>query len=108
MRPFAALVVAITVVLLAACGDSGSGDTEPVKTTPPAKALMCPEGSDFDANTLLGKEEKPAQSLAKKNGCDMRVTERDGEMFPMTMDFRPNRVNVVVADGKVSKVTGIG
>ena len=108
MRPFAALVVATTVLLLAACGDSGSSETEPAKTSPPAKALMCPEGSNFDANTLLGKEEKAAQSLAKQNDCDMRVTERDGEMFPMTMDFRPNRVNVVVADGKVSKVTGIG
>ena len=108
MRPFAGLVVAITVVLLAACGDSGSSETEPAKTSPPAKALMCPEGSDFDANALLGKEEKAAQSLAEQNDCDMRVTERDGEMFPMTMDFRPNRVNVVIADGKVSKVTGIG
>lgn len=108
MRAAATLItLTLATLLLAACGDSGSGDAK-TTTTPPAEAVMCPEGGDFDANTLLGNEEKAAQSLAKENGCDMRVTERDGQIFPMTMDFRPNRVNVVVADGKVSEVTGIG
>lgn len=111
MRPAAALItLALTTLLLAACGGSDSGDTKSTNTTPttPTKPIPCPEGSDFDATTLTGKEEKDARALAKKNGCEMRVTERDGEMFPMTMDYRTDRVNVIVTDGKVSSVTGIG
>ena len=38
----------------------------------------------------------------------MRVIERDGQSLAMTMDYREDRVNVAVADGRVTAVHSRG
>lgn len=45
---------------------------------------------------------------ATLNGFEMRVVERDGEPLMVTEDYRSDRINVVVADGNVVSITGIG
>jgi hypothetical protein len=45
---------------------------------------------------------------ATLNGVEMRVVERDGEPLMVTEDYRSDRINVVVADGNVVSITGIG
>lgn len=110
MRAAVLLTISLTALLLTACGsDSGSGSTDPAKPADPSKeALICPQGGDFDTSVLVGKSEQAAEQLAEENKCTLRVTERDGKSFPMTMDYRDNRINVVVEDGKVSAVSGVG
>lgn len=47
--------------------------------------------------------ETEAQSAAEQNGLTFRVTGREGENYPTTMDYSLNRMNVVILDGKVSE-----
>lgn len=49
--------------------------------------------------------EAKAKATATANGFTTRVIERDGEQFPATMDYRPDRINLVVTDGSVTKAT---
>jgi heat shock protein HslJ len=46
--------------------------------------------------------ENQAQSTAEQNGLIFRVTSREGENFPSTMDYRVNRMNVEILGGVVS------
>jgi len=57
--------------------------------------------SNEPAEQLVGLGEDEAMAVAKNNGFGVRVIERDGEQFPATMDYRTDRINVVVTDGIV-------
>lgn len=57
---------------------------------------------------LIGKTEIEAESYLNQQRKKMRVIERDGESSIFTMDYWPDRVNVVVKQGKISKIAGIG
>ncbi|WP_374704204.1 hypothetical protein [Ralstonia sp. SET104] len=50
-------------------------------------------------DTLIGKSEQDAAALLK--GCLWRVSERDGKALPGTMDYREERRNLGIQDGKV-------
>jgi hypothetical protein len=45
---------------------------------------------------------------AREYGVEMRVVERDGESLQVTADYRTDRVNVIVVDGTVVAIDGIG
>jgi hypothetical protein len=45
---------------------------------------------------------------AKAYGVEMRVVERDGESLQVTADYRTDRINVIVVDGTVVAIDGIG
>jgi len=65
-----------------------------------------PEQPVVDAEALfVGQSEDDAAVIAKDNGLEVRVVERDGQQFPATMDYRTDRVNIVVTDGKVTSAT---
>ena len=49
-----------------------------------------------------------ATEAAEACGWILRVVRRDGEDLPVTMDLRPNRVNVEVTDGEVTAIVSIG
>jgi heat shock protein HslJ len=49
--------------------------------------------------------ESQAQFAAEQNGLIFRVTAREGENFPVTMDYRVNRMNVEIMGGVVSTCT---
>ena len=57
---------------------------------------------------LVGMDEDGAAEHAAAHGATVRVIERDGRSLPMTMDFREDRVNVAVADGRVVAVHSRG
>ncbi|MGT0191425.1 hypothetical protein ACVHYJ_05115 [Burkholderia pyrrocinia] len=50
-------------------------------------------------DALVGKTE--ADTVAQLDGCLWRVLERDGKALPGTMDYRPERRNLGIRDGKV-------
>jgi len=49
----------------------------------------------------VGLSEAEAVVFAEENNVPFRVVERDGEMLPTTRDYRPGRINAVVANGVV-------
>lgn len=70
------------------------GKLEPQKTTKPA-------GDD----RYLGLTKEEAAALATKEGRRHRISMEDGKVMMGTMDFRPERLNFVIAAGKVTRVT---
>ena len=53
----------------------------------------------------LGMEKGDAAAFAKKEGSPSRIVSEDGKTGMMTMDYRPERLNFTVVDGKITKVT---
>ncbi|WGS43469.1 hypothetical protein LFL97_08070 [Burkholderia sp. JSH-S8] len=50
-------------------------------------------------DALIGQSE--ADAIAKLGGCTWRVGERDGQSLPGTMDYREDRRNLGIRNGKV-------
>jgi hypothetical protein len=55
--------------------------------------------------SLVGVPEDEAVAAIEEAGWQARVVERDGEPFPATMDYREDRINLVVAGGLVTEAT---
>ena len=73
--------------------------------TCPARILNEAEITKARAEQLVGMSEQAASSCAIANGWGFRVGERDGEQFAVTMDYRTNRVTVVVKSNRVTQIT---
>ena len=56
----------------------------------------------------VGQAEAELISAAAAHGIEVRVLARDGKHFGCRTDLRPNRINVEVVDGRVTRVTDIG
>jgi hypothetical protein len=56
------------------------------------------------ADTVLGMSEAEATKTAEAKGLTVRVGSRDGEDFPLTMDYRTDRVTLTVKADKVTAV----
>jgi hypothetical protein len=54
------------------------------------------------ADSLPGMAESDAIAAIEQAGLTVRITARDGENFPMTMDYRPTRINVEIVDGTIT------
>lgn len=59
------------------------------------------------AEEILGSptSESDAIALIESEGFVARVTERDGESLPATMDYRTNRFNLTVTDDTVIEMS---
>lgn len=88
---------ASTAIFFSACNES-------VDKPVPDKVDSAEKAEDTDAD-FVGLSEKDAEALAGKRGLKHRVVEREGEMLPATRDLRQDRLNFIVKDGKVTKVS---
>jgi hypothetical protein len=72
--------------------------------------LRCPLGAaqQLDADRLLGMRLAPAEALAERFDCTVRIVRLDGEWQIVTQDHRSDRINVWLDDGVVTKVESIG
>jgi len=66
-----------------------------------ATGVDVPKGAEQD---LIGLTEKAAIQAAESQGWAVRVVARDGEEFPITMDYSTARVNLTVVDDIVTEV----
>ncbi len=57
------------------------------------------------AAEVVGMTETDAQARAEQAGLTTRVVQRDGEQFPVTMDYSPQRLNLVIESGTVTAAT---
>ena len=62
-----------------------------------------PENSDKDCYVGLSEEAAKARAAARR--LEVRIIERDGEMLPMTMDYRQDRLNFAIENGRVKSVS---
>jgi heat shock protein HslJ len=76
-------------------GDQGGGGDMDEETAA-AQAL---------ADTLVGMPADEAQSAAEEAGYTFRVLAEDGVNNAVTSDYRPDRINVEIESGKVTKVS---
>lgn len=87
--------------------DAGLSILPAVMITP-----TCPAPSNSDqngitrnrANSLVGMTEAKAEQCASSLNWGFRVGQRDQEFYPMTMDYRLDRVTVVIMSGLVTRV----
>lgn len=63
------------------------------------------EISEKRANQLVGLSERAGDICALLNSWGYRVVQRDGEDFPVTLDYRSDRINVKVKAEKIFEVT---
>ena len=57
------------------------------------------------ADSLVGMSEGEAVMKVEATGRTIRIARRDKENFAMTMDYRPDRINIEVDADIVTKVT---
>ena len=106
----------VAILTLTACG-SQSPDSGVTST-----AMPTPQSSNSDmqfepsptvtavAQEVIGMtEERAIQTIEGISSEELtyRVTRRDDEFYPMTMDYRINRINLEIDNGIVTK-TSIG
>lgn len=82
---------------------------EPMPEPMPADSALPGEGDVIgiapeDAERLVGLSEKEATASAESQGWVVRVVARDGEEFPITMDYSTGRVNLTIEDDVVTEV----
>lgn len=56
---------------------------------------------------LIGKDLLYARSLVQIYGKSIRVTKRDGRTTIITEDINPNRINVEIENGIITKVENL-
>ena len=61
--------------------------------------------STEDIESFLGMSEADAVTYAESRGWAVRVVKRDGEEFPITMDYSASRVNLTIENGIVTIAT---
>ena len=100
----AMLVALVASATFAGCADmntkhpnatAGGAVTNPA---PPGAVNACKSDAAPD-DALVGKTEADAAALL--DGCLWRVLERDGQSLPGTMDYRLERRDLGIRDGKV-------
>lgn len=99
-------------LLLAGCAaqpvqPAGAPADKPAATPMPGPqgARGTPEGCQADKlgdSSLVGKTE--AEAIALLQGCAWRIGERDGQQYPGTMDYNPQRRTLGITSGKVAWV----
>ncbi len=104
------LAAALALAISAGCGGDDATDSSTTSTTS-AAGLTCPEGGAEDAletAMLVGETVDQASATAEDHGCEVRVVVEDGEQLAVTLDFNPDRINVAVAQGTITKIVSLG
>ncbi|MEO8106550.1 MAG: hypothetical protein ABI720_04455 [Actinomycetes bacterium] len=66
---------------------------------------MKPPDSSPKTEGYLGLTADEAKAYAREHGQQVRLAGRDGECFALTMDYRPDRVNIYLEGDNVVAAT---
>jgi hypothetical protein len=72
------------------------------------KTGRVPEEARRIAPTFVGLTEAEAASRAEADGLVVRVVRRDDQTWPLELDRRPNRINLVIERGLVADAINDG
>lgn len=92
MKPCYLILAGALALGASACANDGR---------PPHREAVTVPASNSNMRPYLGKKEADAGRAAERRGLKWRVVERDGEAFMITKDYRLDRVNFKVRNGKV-------
>ncbi len=95
--------------------DATVSTVNPDENDPPAAGQPA---NDFDLSpnveladvtaAIVGMTVPEAEQWADDNNMSIRTVRLEGEFLAVTMDMRPNRINVAVADETIVDVDGLG
>ena len=91
-------VILIAIIIVCAVLFSKNSHNNDIKDDPPTGRVS--ECQQF-ASSYIGLNEQDAIAKANKDNVTYRVTERNGEGLPSTMDYSPNRLNFAVTNNKI-------
>lgn len=108
------LVSSLAIAALSACGtpndDTATATTNPIPTTSMSTGMpdMEPSQATKDmAKKVIGMHEKDAITAIEGIGDSYRIARRDDESFALTMDYRPDRINLEI-DNDIVTAANIG
>ena len=87
---FVVLAVSILTLSLTACGNTAEEEAE----ISPLETLEV-------TGDYVGMSVSQAQAQAQARNVPFRIVMADGEVFAVTMDYRPGRINATVENGVV-------
>lgn len=85
---------------------AGSGPGEPIGQP---NAMDCPAGEPpegIEVSDIEGQQLTDVEEYAAGKDMTVRVVMEDGQSFPQTMDYRPDRINTQVEAGVVTRYCG--
>lgn len=108
MKPLGLAITTTVLALIAGCTPTPAGITGPCPTAPTSIPAVEEEAvaavNDY-GQQLIGFDETAALTCVEDAGLMWRVVARDGESFPITMDYRIERLNAVITDSIVTEVS---
>lgn len=79
---------------------------EPTQPSPPVTEKPVEKGETPDSDSaFIGLTEKEGEALAKDRKLTHRVVKVDGEHRPATRDYRPDRVNFEIEQGRIVRTS---
>jgi hypothetical protein len=96
------ILLAALPLAMVSCQQQSSEPTP--EKTPPAAGKPAASTDPADANSYVGMTLQDATARAEKAEIRWRVVEEDGKPRPVTMDYRPDRLNFAVEKGKIIRV----
>ena len=93
-------LILLTLLVATACQPKHSPDPPP-----PGSAETQPSAAVPTPDSFVGMTLEEANAKAEKADLPHRVVKNDGEDYPVTRDYRPERLNFTVEKGVVTKVT---
>ena len=97
-----AVVGILAAVGIAGCGDDSGGSVSARDKT--QETTTTNHGSSTEAD-FVGLTKKAAIAKAEAEGRPWRIASEDGESFPATLDYNPDRVSFDITNGKVTSAT---
>ncbi len=107
VRKFSKFMIYLAAIglLISACSEVNSNaESETVMPCPTYKVIGANPIPQAEADLLIGMTESQAQQCAENLGWTFFVGERDGEMYPLTRDYRVDRVVAGVKEDLVFSV----
>jgi hypothetical protein len=95
----------LTSALLVSCQTKADADAPAPAEARAAEPVIAAEVDVTKPETLIGQPLEKVQAACDAAEVAHRVVEVDGVSRPVTRDYRPERLNFKVADGKITAVT---
>ena len=103
MVPMKTTLIALLGLAAVSCQQRQSSQSRP--ESPPAAEKPSLPDDPADTSSYVGMTLSEASARADKAEIRWRIVEEDGKPRPVTMDYRPERLNFSVAEGKIIRVT---
>ena len=81
------------------------GEIYQPRQCPDAQVITPVEITNAQAATLIGMKKQVAISCIQSLGGITRVAQEDGQFFPLTRDYRTDRVDLFITKGVITKVS---